>query len=214
MNWNDLEKHFSAARLGRYRASCGGDEARAARAYVNNMLLAEAMMPMLSVLEIALKNGIHRRLSLMYGRPDWWEAWTGDVAFQWHSREVVSAKDKLNRRAEADTPDKIIAELAFGFWSSLFNVHLQTVLWKDLRLVFPRCPKAQRQRHTISSALNQVRDLRNRIFHHEQLLWLNPALIDLHAKGIEVVGWLDPQLPPWLQQYDRLPAAWASVQPI
>lgn len=214
MNWNDLEKHFSTARLGRYRNSCGGDEARAARAYVSNMLLAEAMMPMLNVLEIALKNGIHRRLTLAYGRSDWWEAWAGNIDFQWHSKEVGSAKDKLNRRAEAVTPDKIIAELTFGFWSSLFNVRLQTVLWKDLRLVFPRCPKAQRQRHTISSALNQVRDLRNRIFHHEQLLWLNPPLIDLHAKGIEVVGWLDPQLPPWLSQYDRLPSTWASVHPI
>ena len=214
MNWNDLEKHFSAARLGRYRAACAGDEARAARAYANNMLLAEAMMPVLNVLEIALKNGIHRRLSVLYGRADYWEAWAGNADFAWQSREVATAKGKLQRRAEAVTPDKIIAELAFGFWTSLFNVHLAPVLWKDLRLVFPRCPKPQRQRHTISSALNQVRDLRNRIFHHEQLLWLTPTLIDLHAKGIEVVGWLDPQLVPWLQQYDRLPATWAGVHPI
>lgn len=213
MNWDDLEKHFSAARLGRYLASCGGDEERAARAYVSNMLLAEAMMPMLNVLEIALKNAIHRRLSILYGRPDWWEAWNGNAAFQWQLREVVSAKAKLGRRAEAATTDKIIAELALGFWSSLFNVHFQTVLWKDLRLIFPRCPKPQRQRHTISSALNQVRELRNRVFHHEQLLWLDPALIDLHSKGIEVVGWLDPQLSQWLHQYDRLPATWAAVQP-
>ncbi|MES2742314.1 MAG: hypothetical protein V4754_15385 [Pseudomonadota bacterium] len=214
MNWNDFEKHFSAARIGRYRAACGGDESRAARAYAHNMLLAEAMMPLLSVLEIALKNGIHRRLCIVYRRPDWWEVWTGDPAFQWHSREIVSARNKLQRRAEAVTPDKIIAELTLGFWSALFNAHLQPVLWKDLRLVFPRCPKPQRKRHTISSALNQVRDLRNRIVHHEQLLWLNTSLIDLHAKGIEVLGWLDPQLPLWLRPYDRLPATWAVVQPI
>jgi len=214
MNWNDLEKHFSAARLGRYRASCGGDEGRAASAYVSNMLLAEATMPMLNVVEIALKNGIHRRLSIVYGRADWWEAWNGDPTLQWQLREVAGAKAKLQRRAEATTPDKIVAELAFGFWSSLFNVHLQAALWKDLRLVFPRCPKPQRQRHTISSALNQVRELRNRVFHHEQLLWLTPPLIDLHAKGLEVVGWLDPQLLQWLRQYYRLPATWAAVRPI
>ena len=63
MDWTDLEKHFSAARLRRYLASCNGDEARAATAYVNNMLLAEAMMPMLNVLEVALKNGTHQRLT-------------------------------------------------------------------------------------------------------------------------------------------------------
>lgn len=216
MNWSDLEKHFSAARLGRYRASCGGDETRAARAYVNNILLAEAMMPMLNVVEIALKNGIHRRLSALYGRLDWWEAWAGNPAFAWQLQEVGSVKAKLKRRTEAGTSDKIIAELAFSFWSSLFNAHFQSVLWKDLRMVFPRCPKSQRQRqrHTISSALNQVRDLRNRVFHHEQLLWLIPSLIDLHAKGIEILGWLDPQLLPWLHQYDRLPSTWAAAQPI
>jgi len=45
-------------------------------------------------------------------------------------------------------------------------------------------------------------------------LWLTPPLIDLHAKGLEVVGWLDPQLLQWLRQYDRLPATWAAVRPI
>jgi hypothetical protein len=213
MNWHDLERHFSSARLSRYRASCGGDEVKAASAYVSNMLLAEAMMPMLSVLEIALKNGIHRRLSALYRRTDWWEAWSGDQAFAWQAKEVANAKSKLQRRAETATPDKIVAELAFGFWSSLFNGAFQTVLWKELRLVFPRCPKAQRQRHTISSALNQLRDLRNRVFHHEQLLWLTPSLIDMHSKGTEVIGWLDPELVPWLAGFDRLPAIWAKTGP-
>lgn len=213
MNWRDLEKHFSSARLGRYRASCGGDEIKASAAYVNNMLLAEAMMPMLSVLEIALKNGIHHRMSALYRRADWWEAWSGDPAFAWQIKEVANAKGKLQRRAEMATPDKIVAELPFGFWSSLFNGAFQTVLWKDLRLVFPRCPKSQRQRHTISSALNQIRDLRNRVFHHEQLLWLSPSLLDLHARGSEVIGWLGPELVPWLARIDRLPATWAAVNP-
>ncbi len=214
MDWSDLEKHFSAARLGRYRASCNGDVARAAKAYVNNMLLAEATMPMLNVLEIALENGVHQRLITLYKRSDWWDSWVSDPSFAWQVREVVSAKAKLQRRAEALTPDKIIAELPFGFWSSLFNVQFQTILWKDLRLIFPRCPKPQRQRHTVSSALNQIRELRNRVFHHEQLLWLSPSLIDLHGKAIEVVAWIDPKLPPWLASYDRLPTTWAAIQPI
>lgn len=214
MDWNQLEKHFYSARLGRYLVSCDGDKQRAARAYVKNVLLAEAMMPMLNVLEIALKNGIHSRLASFYKRVDWWETWTGVASFDWQMREIGSAKVKLQRRAEALTADKIVAELAFGFWSSLFNVHFQTVLWKELRLVFPRCPKSQRQRQTVSAALNQVRNLRNRVFHHEQLLWLHPSLFEMHAKGVEVVGWLDPQLQLWLAQHDRLRTVWNVVQPI
>lgn len=214
MDWIDLEKNFSPARLGRYRASCDGDEERAARAYVNNMRLAEAMMPMLGVLEIALRNGVHRRLSAVYRRSDWWSAWNSSAAFDWQCREVANASSKLMRRREAATPDKIIAELTFGFWSSLFNVQFQDLLWKELRLVFPRCPKPQRKRHTVSSALNQIRDLRNRVFHHEQLIWITPPLIDLHSMGMEVIGWIDPQLPAWIAPSDRLPATWAGVHPV
>ncbi|MFB9245339.1 hypothetical protein [Massilia antarctica] len=153
MNWNDLERHCSTARLGRYRSSCAGDERKAVSAYVNNMLLAGAMTPMLSVLEIALRNGIHRRMSALYERPDWWEAWSGAPVFARQIDEVMVAKGRLQRRAEIATPDKIVAELAFGFWSSLFNGAFTAVLWKDLRLVFSPLPEsaAQAAGHLVSA---------------------------------------------------------------
>jgi hypothetical protein len=168
------------------------------------------MVPMLNVLEIALRNGIHARLSHLYGRTDWWEAWINDPAFAWQNREIANAKTKLQRRHEPQSPDKVLAELTFGFWSSLFNAQFQAVLWKDLRLVFARCPKQQRQRHNISASLNQIRDLRNRVFHHEPLLWLTPTLLDQHSVGVMVINWVDPQIGNWLLNYDRLPAAWAG----
>ncbi len=183
---------------------------RAAADYASNVLLSEAMVPMLNVLEIALRNGIHARLSGLYGRADWWEAWAGDPAFTWQNKEVGSAKAKLVRRHEPQTPDKVLAELTFGFWTSLFNVQFQAVLWKDLRLVFARCPKPQRQRHNISAALNRIRDLRNRIFHHEPLLWLIPTLLEQHQIGVTVINWVDPELGQWLGNHDRLPAVWAD----
>ncbi|ENM3921757.1 Abi family protein [Vibrio cholerae] len=210
MNWNDLERLFSPARLGRYRAARAGNTAEAALDYTYNLQLSEAMMPMLNVLEIALRNGIHVRLSSLYGRKDWWEVWVADTNFNWQNKEISNAKAKLNRRHEPQTPDKIIAELTFGFWSSLFNTQFQHILWKDLRLVFTRCPKHQRKRHNISSALNQIRDLRNRVFHHEPLLWLTPTLIQQHAVGVMVINWLEPDLALWLNAHDRLPAKWVE----
>ncbi|HZS80811.1 MAG TPA: hypothetical protein VFA14_05230 [Herbaspirillum sp.] len=50
----------------------------------------------------------------------------------------------------------------------------------------------------------------NRVFHHEPLLWLTPALIDQHTLGLQAIGWLDPQLIDWLNHHDRLPVAWQS----
>lgn len=210
MNWNDLEKHFSPARLGRYLAARGGDATKAAADYSSNILLSEAMVPMLNVLEIALRNGIHARLSKLYKRDDWWEAWVGNSAFSWQNKKVASAKAKLTRRHESLTPDKVLAELTFGFWSSLFNTQFHTVLWKDLRFVFACCPKSKRQRHNISAALNKIRDLRNRVFHHEPLLWLKPTLPDQHTVGVTVINWIDPQLGKWLGNHDRLLATWAG----
>lgn len=210
MNWNELEKHFSPARLSRYRAARHGNTTKAAQDYSYNMQLSEAMLPMLNVLEISLRNGIHARLSHLYGRPDWWESWVGSSTFKWQNQEIAAAKAKLVRRHEHQTPDKVLAELTFGFWSSLFNSQLQSILWKDLRLVFAFCPKNQRQRRNISAALNQIRELRNRVFHHEPLLWLSPQLLDQHATGVMVINWVNPQLGFWLNNYDRLPTAWSD----
>lgn len=212
MNWNELEKHFSAARLGRYRAARGGDEIGAAGDYAYNLKLAEAMMPVLNILEISLRNGIHERLTARHKRQDWWKEWSDEPVFRWQNKEIANAIAKLSRRHEPQTADKVIAELTFGFWSSLFNTQLQDILWKDLRLVFARCPKPLRQRHNVSAALNQIRDLRNRIFHHEPLLWLKPPLPEHHAVGVKVINWIDPELAKWLAEIDRLNSVWEIGQ--
>src|SRR5690606_32189828 len=145
----------------------GGDTVAAATAYAHNLLLAEAMLPLLNVLEIALRNSIHNNLTAFYRRTDWWEAWVGDPDFKWQLKQITEAKGKLLKRHENLTPDKMIAELTFAFWSSLFNSAFHIKLWSNLHKLFRHCPKHLRQRKTISASLNQIRDLRNRIFHHE-----------------------------------------------
>jgi len=168
---------------------------------------------MLNVLEISVAQlAIHSALTAHYHRPDWWEAWVGDGDFTWQLGQIANAKGKLTKRHEATTPDKVVAELTFGFWSSLFNAAFHIKLWSSLHKIFRHCPKSQRQRKNISSALNQIRDLRNRIFHHEPLLWLTPALLDQHAVGRTVISWLDPILLPWLDPHDRLDGCWRAWQ--
>lgn len=208
MDWANLELHFAQPRLARYRACCRGDEGAAAAMYARNILIAEAMTPLLHILEVSLRNGIARQLTGRYGRADWWEAWHGRPLFDSQRAHIDQATSKLRRRREPQTPDKIIAELPFGFWCSLFNASLQHELWKDLRLAFPACPKAQRKRNHVSSALNRLRQLRNRVFHHEPLIWLKPEIEAQHQVGVQLVEWIDPRLRRWLAQLDRLPSVW------
>ncbi|MEK6789272.1 MAG: hypothetical protein AABY68_10015 [Pseudomonadota bacterium] len=182
---------------------CGGDKARAVDAYTHNMLISEAFIPVLHVLEVALRNGIHQRMSSHYGRDDWYEAWVGDSNFNEQLGYVQEAKRKLAQRREAVSTDKVVAELNFGFWVSLFNRKIIHDTSKPLMLSFPRCPKAQRRPEPIRSKLNKIRNLRNRCFHHEPMVWM--PLHALHTDAHEVIKWISPDLQLWLSSHDRLP---------
>lgn len=201
-----LESIFSKPRIVRYATNPRG--ADAAVAYLHNLQLAESIMPCLHILEVALRNAVHLQLKAKYARADWWEAvatfTAKDVA------EIAGTKQKIGFKAHAATPDRIVSELSFGFWTTLFNKRHEVELWKELRLAFPRCPKNKRQRHEISKALNVARELRNRAAHHDALLWLNPDMRHSYQVCLEVIGWLEPQLKPWLATFDRFPQSWAS----
>lgn len=209
MQWSDFERHFSVPRTERYRLACRGNESSAAKNYAFNLKLAAATMPLLHTLEIALRNGIQTRLAEMYQRQDWWIAWKDNPVFSWQNREIATTVVKIKRRSEC-SPDKVIAELTFGFWTSLFNQQQQAELWKDLRLIFARCPKHLRQRHHVAAALNQVRNLRNRVFHHEPLLWLSPCMTEQHNIGLTLLRWIDPVLVSWLNDLDHFKKRWGK----
>ncbi|WP_236235285.1 hypothetical protein [Pseudomonas faucium] len=183
-------------------------KAPAATAYAHNMLLGQALYPCLHVLEISQRNAMHQALKLKYGRADWWEV---AVTFTTGDRyEIEKAKTAIKAKRHAATPDKVISDLSFGFWVSLLNTRHEHEFWKELRLAFPRCPKQKRQRNEISKVLNLIRDLRNRAAHHDALLWLEPDLRYRHLLCLEVIGWVSPELKPWLTRYDGFPDAWSK----
>lgn len=205
-----MERSFSFARIERYRVARAGDRVSAAADYALNLRLAESMMPMLNVLEIGLRNAVHARLTQLYRKEDWWRFWIGRPEFARLLGSVNEAESKLMVRRERVSPDKVVAELTFGFWCSLFNASYQEELWKHLRLAFPSCPRDQRRRKAISGALNQVRVLRNRVFHHEPLLWLTLDLDEQHRRGRKIIQWIDPDLAAWLARHDRFSELWST----
>lgn len=215
MDWNKLQKHLSTPRISRYLHEAGQDQALALRRYRTNVELSEALFPALNAVEISLRNAVHAQLSGQFGRPDWWVAKHSIVgtrarpgAFFKSQAKIDQAKSELNRRREATSPDKIVCELTFGFWTSLFNSPLHRDIWGDgrLHLVFAHCPKDIRQRHTISAALNHIRFLRNRVFHYEPILWLSEPELGAHHKHcMRILNWLDPDLEQWVAAVDRFP---------
>ncbi|KPW45750.1 Uncharacterized protein ALO82_03268 [Pseudomonas syringae pv. broussonetiae] len=205
MVWQTLEAKLSTPRMSRYLKG-NRDKDRAAEAYVHNMKIAESLVSVFHVLEVAVRNGIQKEMALEYGRDDWYEEWngTGNANFQKLYDKISEAKNELRNRRVELTPDNIVAELSFGFWTSLFNRATIINLSKPLMRVFYLCPKSMRQPDNIRTRLNKGRDLRNRCFHHEPLLW--QPLYELHRDVSEVIKWIEPGLHAWIKIHDRVPA--------
>ena len=198
-----FEESFSAARMRPYFDRYPGNETKAIRHYEQNIRLAESLSPPLSVFEVTLRNSIIRELERMTGTKEWY------IYFKWHPnlkslyKYVITANNHILARGEIVTADKINGELTMGFWVSLFNAEYERFLWKDLRRAFPRLPKQKRQRKNVSAPLNVIRTLRNRVFHNESISWNLDRLTDLHDIIVEVIGWMNPNLPLWMRRVDR-----------
>ncbi|WP_177420368.1 Abi family protein [endosymbiont of Lamellibrachia barhami] len=76
----------------------------------------------------------------------------------------------LSRQHKVLNPGRIIAELNFGFWSSMLDKCYEQVLWPQLiKTAFPYMPRKIRTRKVLSQQFHKIRQLRNRIFHHEPI---------------------------------------------
>lgn len=222
MDWNKLTTHLSSPRVTRYLNESGNDHVKAARNYRVNVVLSEALFPVLNSVEIATRNAIHAKLAEAYGRQDWWmalqESAGNHVAkgpFFVANSKILAAKQSLKRRDEPTVPDKIVCELTFGFWTSLFNTGVSELTWTPgrLHLIFPNCPKNLRKRNQISARLNSIREIRNRVFHHEQVLWLRGKSIeDHHQDCMTILDWIDPELSEWVRGFDRFPELYAEYK--
>ncbi|UYZ60205.1 hypothetical protein [Hymenobacter latericus] len=213
MEKKHMERLFSAGRLARFYHAAGQDASEAAALYAGNILLSESLYPSLAVAEVVLRNAVHRQLSYLFQTPDWYQVLSQrEPALVGLQSSLTKAEEYILDRGETLSADKVVAELPFGFWSSLFNAAYELVLWKQLRLAFPHLPKQDRQRSTVSVAINAVRHLRNRVYHNEPVCWKLRTLEQQHAQTIQLIGWIEPQVVAWLQPLDRFTAVLQTEQ--
>ncbi len=119
-------------------------------------------------------------------------------------QNINHAKDSLQRQRKNIDPGRIIAELKFGFWTSLFYSHYEQVLWRPIiKKVFPQMNRTIRTRKTLSKRLDKIRKFRNRIFHYEPIWYFN--LEQRHAEILEAIGWIEPAMIELLKPVDQFP---------
>ena len=231
MLFQTAEKFLSPARLAPYRAAAQYDEQSGLRLYLDNLRLAQSFYSPLSLLEVAFRNALHDVLTTSFQSDNWLLAQqTGFMAddrltyFDKSRNEqiinrkaqnmVKAAIQEFRERHKYSPPHgtSIVADLQFGFWTTLFSRRYFFILNQAPLRAFSYRPRGTKW-EVISEMLQDVRKFRNRVYHYEPLCFQKKSgsmlcfsqLHQMHATILELLSWLDPSLPGWLAEADRVP---------
>ena len=114
------------------------------RFYKQNTLLAELLYGVLQGLEVALRNTIHAQLTADYSQA----AVVGRPKLEPEQDSMLrKAKEALKREEKHPDAGRVVAELAFGFWTGLTSAKYEA-LWRDhLVKIIPRRPMKRVEVH-------------------------------------------------------------------
>jgi len=204
-NLSEIERTLSTDRLRPYQITVGGDTELAIRLYEQNTLLAESLYGVLQGLEVSLRNTIHAELTAGHGQAEWWDA----VKLEPEQRAMLrKAKDILSKEGKPLDAGRVVAELSFGFWTGLTGPKYD-VLWRDhLVKIFPRRPV---QRTEVQTRLNSIRKLRNRIAHHEPILF-SGRLQKYVNQIFDTISWMSPMTARWVRSNSSFDERFASYR--
>lgn len=205
----ELERVLSADRWSRYRKA-GADDLSMVVQYLWNVELCQALYHSLGALEMALRNSIHTALTAVHGRPDWYDV--ANFLQTRQIRQVSEVKATIANAHKPVTPGRVVAGLTFGFWVALLSKACGTT-WTGnnqplVKQAFPYAPVHMRYRLRIHKHVNNVRLLRNRVFHFE-CVTANADILAKHADILAAIGWISPIWRASTRAFDRFPVVHA-----
>ncbi|MEU1178064.1 hypothetical protein ABZ464_10500 [Streptomyces sp. NPDC005820] len=189
-------RDLSLPRLRRYIRAAHGDARTAERLYWWNIEVSAALLGSLHCLELALRNAVHSALVRHHGRPDWW---TVAPLNERGRRLVEDARRSCGRRLRRTTPDDMVAELTFGFWTSLLSSGYDRDFW--VPVLHTAFPHYRGRRDRLYRDLTSLVLLRNRVMHHEPVHHRHLAAD--HDTIYRVLGYLSLELAKEAPAMDR-----------
>ncbi len=204
-----LKRVLSTERLAAYQLQLAGNGNRNLFShYAWNMALSESLYATLQLLEIGLRNTLDQAASAHFAKADWFE---DNAIIQPRDQAAVNkAKKILLSKKKTLEPGRIIAELNFGFWTSLLDTRYEQTLWPALiKASFPHMPRKMRTRKNLSRRFNKIRLLRNRVFHHEPI-WYWQDLAQQHDAILEALCWIEPAMQDLAGAVDRFPEVYQN----
>lgn len=187
---------LSSERLHPYMQAAGFDVKRALELYSWNLELSAAFLPLLSCVEVGLRNRIIPCLTDKFGE-EWWRSddYRRSLGPK-GSKLILRAESELRRRGRDVTEGRVTAELSFGFWANMFLPKHEAELWPILK------PRFNNMAEEVTCAVvlekcKHVRELRNRISHHETLL--RRDITADYSAAVELLGWICPDTQQWIK---------------
>jgi hypothetical protein len=177
MEYNDLEKALSKPRIGRFLIAAKQDKEKALILYRQNIELSKTLFGLLSVFEVTIRNYIDKHYSEKFADSEWLKNQCGQggmfshpsfIKYGFEPRtKILTTIAKLGNKY---THDRLVAELSFGFWNYMFAPIQFLVGGQSLHKIYENRPKGTNQK-LIFNQLDEIRSLRNRIAHHEPLIF-------------------------------------------
>jgi len=178
-NISNIVENISPDRLSSYKFNDSDDMEVLLSRYIFNVEVSESFYPVLSALEISLRNRLYNAVAMLKG--DNWllnEIEQQEVLSQNACKILIDVYDKLNIKYDNVSIGAIIADLTFGFWINLCKKSYKNTLWDKqgfFESVFPnfdnhfKCSSLDKTK-VIFPLLKDILRLRNRIFHHEIII--------------------------------------------
>jgi hypothetical protein len=237
MSRSGLLRHSSDARLAPYVRATDGTDRQVEEFYRWNTRLALALFDDIGVVEVALRNVMSSELRKAFGA-GWFDDWSlfdDDTMSTIDSAKAQSGFERL--RVDDDIKHgKLVASMTFGFWVKLLGegsfqgvtrksrapekkrMIYDTTLWRAcLHLGFAGAGPMERMRVERPAAV--VKAIRNRVAHHESVIWGVPLPGQIQADGrprrlpvgeshrhvVEVAALIDPGLAEWIRGSSAIP---------
>lgn len=178
MNFDDFSSNMSPARTGRYLYACAGDKRKAMTLYRKNIKISSEMFAIVSCFEVALRNSINTHYQAIH-TIHWLRnsiqpgGLFANPQCHYSKQTIQRALSKLQANY---TPNKLVAELGFGFWRFMFAGHQFQAAGGTLLQIFPSKPQStpqiQYNANYVLQQLAKINKIRNRIAHHEPICFL------------------------------------------
>ncbi|MCI9888254.1 Abi family protein [Micrococcales bacterium 31B] len=204
----DLTRWITQARFDEYLIAANHDREAASKLYEWNVSISAAFFELIAHVEVALRNavdGIMKPLEVTESarvrvRDGWWFASPSfltdhDLSF------YRTAWKHLGDKAEGASRDKVLASMTFGIWDSIFGPSYEQLFRRHLLYAFPKRSSGFK-RVTVQKNVLALRNLRNRIAHHQAIFDL--PLEERFEQAMELLRWIDPALEQWVLRLCRV----------